>query len=147
VLPGMLARGSGRIVNVSSGAGFAAWPMLSAYTVSKAALYRLSENLAAETRQHGVHVFAINPGLVRTTMSERGLSSVEPSIATFFEGAFANGHDIPPERAARLVVYLASGQADGLSGRYVDVDADVREMVASAGHIEERDLYVLRQRE
>jgi NAD(P)-dependent dehydrogenase (short-subunit alcohol dehydrogenase family) len=53
VLPGMLSRRRGRIVNVSSGAGFAAWPMLSAYVVSKAALFRLSENLAAETRGHG----------------------------------------------------------------------------------------------
>jgi NAD(P)-dependent dehydrogenase (short-subunit alcohol dehydrogenase family) len=52
-LPGMLTRRRGRIVNVSSGAGFAAWPMLSAYVVSKAALFRLSENLAAETRGHG----------------------------------------------------------------------------------------------
>ena len=147
VLPSMLARGSGRIVNVSSGAGFAAWPMMSAYTVSKAGLYRLSENLAAETRQHGVHVFAIDPGFVRTTMTERGLSSVEPTIARLFEGRFANGEDIPPDRAASLVVYLASGQADVLSGRYMDVDADVKQMVANVGHIEERDLYVLRQRE
>jgi 3-oxoacyl-[acyl-carrier protein] reductase len=73
VLPGMLARGHGRIVNVSSGAGFAAIPMLSAYVMSKTALYRLSENLAAETRGHGVMVFAIDPGLVRTAMSESAL--------------------------------------------------------------------------
>lgn len=53
VLPGMLTRGHGRIINVASGAGFAAIPMLSAHAVSKAALYRLSENLATETRGHG----------------------------------------------------------------------------------------------
>jgi NAD(P)-dependent dehydrogenase (short-subunit alcohol dehydrogenase family) len=74
VLPGMLTRGHGRIVNVSSGVGFAAIPMLSAYVVSKTALYRLSENLAAETRGQGVMVFAIDPGLVRTAISESALS-------------------------------------------------------------------------
>lgn len=147
VRPSMLARGRGRIVNVSSGAGFAAFPMLSAYAVSKAGLYRLTENLAAETRQHAAHVFAMDPGLVRTAMSEGALSSVEPSVATFFEGAFGRGQDVAPEKAARLVVYLASGQADARSGRYVDVHADVQQMVANAGDIEERDLYVLRQRE
>lgn len=70
VLPLMVERGHGRVVNVSSAAGFGVIPMISSYVVSKAALYRLTEALAAETRDHGVGVFAINPGLVRTTMSE-----------------------------------------------------------------------------
>lgn len=82
----MLSRGHGRIVNVSSGAGFAAVPMLSAYAVSKAGLYRFSENLAAETRGHGVMVFAVNPGLVRTAMSESALACGEPSIERWVQG-------------------------------------------------------------
>jgi NAD(P)-dependent dehydrogenase (short-subunit alcohol dehydrogenase family) len=147
VLPGMLTRRRGRIVNVSSGAGFAAWPMLSAYVVSKAALFRLSENLAAETRGHGVMVFAIDPGLVRTGMSESGLSCGEPSIEEFFKDAFASHEDVSAELAATLVVYLASGAADVLSGRYIFASEDVRQMVARAGEIEEQDLYVLRERE
>jgi NAD(P)-dependent dehydrogenase (short-subunit alcohol dehydrogenase family) len=147
VLPGMLARRRGRIVNVSSGAGFAAWPMVSSYAVSKAALFRLSENLAVETRGQGVHVFAIDPGLVRTAMSEGAMSCGDPSVEQAFQSWFASGADGPPERAARLVAYLASGSADVLSGRYVSVDADVQQMVANAGDIAERDLYVLRQRE
>jgi NAD(P)-dependent dehydrogenase (short-subunit alcohol dehydrogenase family) len=146
VLPGMLSRGHGRIVNVSSGAGFAAWPMVSAYSVSKAALYRLSENLAAETREHGVAVFAISPGLVRTAMSESGLSCGEPSVEQFFTDLFANQEDVPADVAATLVVYLASGAADVLSGRNLDVFDDVAQMVARAAEIEEHDLYVLRQR-
>jgi len=64
VLPGMVRSGHGRIVNVSTSAGFAAVPMLSAYVVSKAALYRLTENLAAGTRGCGVKVFALSPGLM-----------------------------------------------------------------------------------
>jgi NAD(P)-dependent dehydrogenase (short-subunit alcohol dehydrogenase family) len=147
VLPGMLSRGHGRIVNVSSGAGLAAVPMQSAYAVSKAALYRLSENLAAETRGHGVMVFAIIPGLVRTTMSEAALSCGEPSIEQWFKDAFANQDDVSAEVAATLVVYLASGAADVLSGRNIHASDDVAQLVARAAEIEKHDLYVLRERE
>ena len=111
----MLTRQRGRIVNVSSGAGCAAIPMLSAYAVSKAALYRLSENLAAETRGHGVMVFAIDPGLVRTAMSESALSCGEPGIEQWFTDAFASQEDVSTEPAATLVVDLASGAADVLT--------------------------------
>jgi NAD(P)-dependent dehydrogenase (short-subunit alcohol dehydrogenase family) len=147
VLPGMLARGHGRIVNVSSGAGFEAWPMLSAYAVSKAALYRLSENIAAETRGQGVAVFAINPGFVRTAMTEWGLICGEPSVEQEYTEWFANHEDVSAEVPARLVVHLASGAADVLSGRNIDVSDDVAQMVARAAEIQEHDLYVMRQRE
>jgi NAD(P)-dependent dehydrogenase (short-subunit alcohol dehydrogenase family) len=147
VLPGMLARGHGRIVNVSSGVGLTAIPMLSAYVVSKTALYRLSENLAAETRGHGVMVFAIDPGLVRTAISESALSCGEPSIEQWFTDAFASQQDVPAESAATLVVYLASGAADVLSGRNIDVSGDVAQMVARAAEIERQNLYVLRERQ
>ncbi len=146
VLPGMLTRRRGRIVNVSSGAGFAALPMLSAYAVSKAALYRLTENLAAETREHGVMVFTVNPGLVRTAMSESALDCGEPSIEQWFADAFASQAEVPAESAASLVVYLASGAADALSGRYIPATGDVAAMAARADEIQEHDLYVLRPR-
>ncbi len=147
VLPGMLTRGHGRIVNVSSGVGLTVIPMLSAYVVSKTALYRLSENLAAETRGHGVMVFAIDPGLVRTAISESALSCGEPSIEQWFTGAFARQKDVSAESAGTLVAYLASGAADALSGRNIDLSSDVAQMVARAAEIQQRDLYVLRERE
>ena len=147
VLPSMLSRGHGRIVNVPSAAGLAAIPMMSAYAVSKAALYRLSENIAAETRGHGVMVFAIIPGLVRTAMSESALSCSEPSIQQWFKDAFANQEDVSAESAATLVAYLASGAADALSGRYISATDDVAQMVSRADQIEDQDLYVLRGRQ
>src|SRR5215831_4084650 len=146
VLPGMLARGHGRIVNVSSAAGFEAWPMLSAYAVSKAALYRLSENIAAETRGQGVAVFAISPGFVRTEMTEHGLTCGDPSIEQQYADWFAKHEDVPAQMSANLVVHLASGAADVLSGRNIDVSDDVAQMVARAAEIQENDLYVMRQR-
>lgn len=146
VLPGMLARGHGRIINVSASPGLAAIPMLSAYVVSKTALYRLTENLAAETRGHGVMVFAVTPGLVRTAISEAALSCGEPGIAQWFKDAFANEADVSAEVPAALVVQLASGAADVLSGRNIPASDDVAQLVARKAEIEEEDLYVLRER-
>src|SRR5205085_189414 len=64
VLPCMLARGRGRIVSVASHAGAYRWPQMSAYAVSKAAVIKLTENLAAETRGRGIAAFAVHPGLL-----------------------------------------------------------------------------------
>ena len=69
VLTGMTGRGHGRIVNVASGAGIEGPPFVSAYVVSKAAVIRLSEELAMETEQYGVAVFAIDPGWMLTAMT------------------------------------------------------------------------------
>src|SRR5205807_4095835 len=66
VLPGMIRRGGGRIVNVASGAGTYAIPDMSAYVASKTALIRLSEQLALEAGPFGVKVFAIRPGVARS---------------------------------------------------------------------------------
>jgi NAD(P)-dependent dehydrogenase (short-subunit alcohol dehydrogenase family) len=147
VLPGMLARGHGRIVNVSTSAGLAAIPMLSAYVVSKTALYRFTENLAAETRGQGVKVFAVTPGLVRTAITEAALSSGEPSIEQWFNHALANQEDVPVDVPAALVVRLASGAADVLSGRNIRASDDLAQLAARLAEIEEQDLYVLRERQ
>jgi NAD(P)-dependent dehydrogenase (short-subunit alcohol dehydrogenase family) len=139
VLPGMLARRQGRIVNVASGAGTRAIPDLSAYVTSKAALIRLTENLAAEVRGAGVCVFAIQPGTVRTAMAEEARRLL-PWLAEVFE----RGQDVPPERAGRLVVYLASGRADRLSGRFLAVEWDVEGLVRRAGQLAGSDALTLR---
>jgi NAD(P)-dependent dehydrogenase (short-subunit alcohol dehydrogenase family) len=68
-LPLMRARRQGRIINVASGAGLQAMPLLSAYNVGKTALIRLSETLALEAAGDGITVFAFDPGTVRTPMN------------------------------------------------------------------------------
>jgi NAD(P)-dependent dehydrogenase (short-subunit alcohol dehydrogenase family) len=146
VLPRMVERGHGRIVNVSSGVGLVVWPMVSSYVVAKAALYRLTEALDAETREHGVRLFVMNPGLVRTRLVEDAMSAGEPSVEKTFLDMFDAGLESPPERAAAMVVHLASGRADVLSGRCLDVSDDLPDMVARAAEIEELDLYAMRLR-
>jgi NAD(P)-dependent dehydrogenase (short-subunit alcohol dehydrogenase family) len=124
VLPGMLARGGGRIVNVSSHAALAPWPKSSAYAVSKAALHHLTENLAAETRGRRVWVFTLLPGLVRTAMLDAGLHCGVPGIEEMFRDRLDRGADIPAERVAELVVRIAAGEADRLSGGRIDAQED-----------------------
>lgn len=74
VLPAMIRRRSGTIVNVESYAGIRAsmggGVAGTAYPVSKAALVRSTDTLAASVDEHGVRVFSISPGLVRTAMAE-----------------------------------------------------------------------------
>jgi short-subunit dehydrogenase len=66
LLPSMIARGFGRIVNVASTAGVAALPAGTMYSAAKTMLVRFSESLAKEVAPHGVHVTAICPGLTAT---------------------------------------------------------------------------------
>jgi len=70
VLPGMLARGSGRILNVASGAGFFAVPRVAAYAATKAYVVSLSESLAYELRGTGVSVTCLCPWPTRSGIQE-----------------------------------------------------------------------------
>lgn len=147
VLPEMIARRSGRIVNIASGGGATMMPMFSAYITSKTALIRFSECLAAEVREHGVSVFAMGPGTVRTDMSEQSLNSPEGRRwLPWFRAIFDEGRDLPAERPAALLVALASGKADALSGRFLVPGDDLDRLVAQAGEIAREKLYSLEVR-
>jgi NAD(P)-dependent dehydrogenase (short-subunit alcohol dehydrogenase family) len=130
VLPGMVERGRGRIVNTGSGASYLPSAGSPSYGASKAALGRFSELLAGQVAEHGVAVFVFSPGLVRTEMTE----------------AFGdNAPWTPPELAPRLVRVLASGRADKLAGRYIHAEHDdIEDLIKRADEIAERDLNAIR---
>lgn len=133
VVPGMIARGRGRIVNVSSGVGTRAYDFLSAYCVGKTALIRLTESVASEVAKRGVRVFSISPGMVRTDMNRQIMA--HPKSAEWFPWAgetLAKGKDFPPEASVRLVLRLASGEGDALSGRHISVADDLDALIARA---------------
>jgi NAD(P)-dependent dehydrogenase (short-subunit alcohol dehydrogenase family) len=124
VLPGMMARRRGRIINVATLAGPAAISCSPAYVTSKAAMMRLSEILAAESKAYSIGVFAIYPGLMRTAMSEYGLISPERQMWwPWYCRMSEQGLDVAAEDAARLVLWLASGEADAFSGRFFNLTA------------------------
>jgi NAD(P)-dependent dehydrogenase (short-subunit alcohol dehydrogenase family) len=143
-LPGMIARRRGCIVSLASGGGATMMPYFSAYVTAKTALIRFSECLAHEVREHGIAVFAMGPGTVRTAMSEHSLHSPEGRRwLPWFADIFTEGRDLPPERPAALLSALASGKYDALSGRFVTPADDLDRLLGEAAEIERRKLYAL----
>src|SRR5438105_7889697 len=144
VLPGMVRRRTGRVVVVSSYAANGPGPWSSAYASGKAALLRFADSLAAEVADAGLAVFAITPGFVRTELVQRVARS-EAGLRWLPE--LAKREDtLEPERAGRLVAELATGRADGLSGRFLHVLDDLDDLIRRAGELRRDDLYALRLR-
>ena len=152
VLPSMVRRGAGRIISLVSNAGVQRWPTCSGYSVSKAAVIKLVENLSFETKRHGIKVFAYHPGLVAAGLGEQALNlravagTPADRASSWIRNEFAAGRFVSPERAAEFLVALASGAADSLSGRYLTVFDNLQELQARAQEILEGDLLTLRLR-
>lgn len=145
VLPGMVARRRGRIVNMASGAGTMCAPFFSSYVTGKTALIRFSECLALEYKPHGVSVFSISPGTVRTAMSEYSLLSPEgQKWLPWFRRIFDENIIVPAERSAHLVLELASGRADSLSGSFLTIYDDLDKLIKNADSIDQQTLYSLK---
>ena len=127
-LPSMLERRAGRVVNVASNAARRPSPNNAAYGAAKAAILSLTESLAVSLEGSGVSVFAISPGYVKTAMTERLLELQEE------RGWFPHlvGREtLDPALASQLVLELASGKADRLSGGYFHALDDLDELLAT----------------
>ena len=151
VLPGMLARRQGRIINMASVAGLQALPAGSAYCLSKAAVIRFTESLALDHSEQGIQAFAIHPGNVRTAMLNYVAESDEvkqraPIIQGWVQEMYQAGNDTPIDRSVELMLFLTSGKADALSGRYLDVDVDLDVVLQQIETIQRDDWYTLRLR-
>jgi len=133
VIPGMIERRRGRIVITASGAAYLPGSKSSAYSSSKAAVTRFGETLALQLEPHEIPVFPISPGLVRTEMTEGAFSDDAPWTS--------------PEAAPELVLALASGRFDALSGRYLHAEHDPPEQLEQrVGAILRDDLNSIRLR-
>jgi NAD(P)-dependent dehydrogenase (short-subunit alcohol dehydrogenase family) len=129
VIPGMLERGSGRIVITGSGAAYLPGASSTPYPTSKAAVCRYGETLANELRGR-IPVFHISPGLVKTELTS---------------WASDDAPWTPPELAPQLVHVLASGRADALAGRYIHAEHDdIEDLIARSDELLENDLNAIR---
>ena len=132
VVPWMVLRDRGRIVNIASGMSVRARPEYSAYSVAKTGLMRLTEALEGALEGTEVHAFDVSPGVVDTAMTR------SMAIWRGFE------EWTPAERVVELVGAIAEGQLDQWSGRLLRAGAD--ELDAVRGLVPEGDARRLRLR-
>jgi 3-hydroxybutyrate dehydrogenase len=123
VLPGMIERGSGRIVNVASTAGLKGYPYVTAYCAAKHALVGLTRALAAETATRGVTVNAVCPGYTDTELVRDSITRVADKTGRARTDVLADyvrdapiGRLIRPEEVAAAVLYLCSPEAAAVTG-------------------------------
>ncbi|TQL03616.1 SDR family oxidoreductase [Cellulomonas sp. SLBN-39] len=132
VLPGMLARGSGRVLNVNSGSGHRAQPTYTGYTISKGALARFTTQLDHQYRDAGIRVLDLAPGVVATAMT--AAMPVHAGRTAWTD----------PADVAALALGFAAGDLDDLSGRFVragvDTVASLREHAAAIVDADARTL-------
>jgi len=134
VLPDMISRRKGVIVNIGSYVGIRATPEDIPYSTSKAALVRFTDGLAASVEKYGICVFLLSPGMVRTRMTRE-----IPGIDKMSDIVWSQ-----PEATANTVLRLACGEGKMLSGRFIHIDDDFDELVRESGRIRKENLYTLR---
>jgi 3-oxoacyl-[acyl-carrier protein] reductase len=120
VVPGMIDRGAGRVINLNSGAGAMDREVYSAYCAAKAGLFRLTGNLHLAGFARGLRSFELSPGTVRTDMT-----ASMPMHATRTDWA-------RPEWLVDLVVAVARGQLDAWSGCFLRTGVDTVESLTKA---------------
>lgn len=128
VLPKMIDRGSGKIINISSVAGRMAYALRAPYAVSKWGLIGLTRTLAQEVGPHNIQVNAILPGptageRMQRVIDERAEEMRLPAteVEQQYVGATALKRMVDPEHVAATVVFLASRDSDTITGQSIEV--------------------------
>jgi NAD(P)-dependent dehydrogenase (short-subunit alcohol dehydrogenase family) len=120
VLPGMVERGRGAIVNVSSLAGILCLPGRVSYAASKAALISLTKTLALECAKSGVRVNAICPSWADTNFIAARMS--QPELRAQVEASIPIGRVASPDEIADVVMFLLSPASRYMTGSALVVD-------------------------
>jgi len=127
VVPGMIAAGGGKIVNVCSVLSELARPEAGAYATSKAALKMLTQCMCAEWAQHGIQANGLGPGYVKTDLSER-LSSA-PEFNAWLTARTPAGRWGEPSDLEGAIVFLAAPASDFVNGHVLYVDGGLLAVV------------------
>ena len=143
----MKKSGCGKIINISGGGATGPRPYFSAYAVSKAAVVRLTETVAKEVEPYNICINAIAPGAMNTRLCE-DIISAGNAVGKEYEDAMArkqNGGD-SMERPAELSVFLASCEADKITGRLISAKWDKWNILPDhTDELAKSDVYTLRR--
>lgn len=110
VVPGMIAAGYGKIVNIAALAGLVGKANMGAYSASKSALMRLTESMSAELRDKGINVNCILPSIIDTPQNRAAMPEADPA------------RWVSPEALAEVVMFLASERARAIHGAAIPVN-------------------------
>jgi len=109
VIPRLLKQGNGKIINIASRAALSGDAHHSAYSVSKTAVVRLTESMAAELKNAGINVNCIMPGMIDTPQNRAAMPDADFSKW------------VSPEAIADVILFLASDGARAISGAAIPV--------------------------
>jgi NAD(P)-dependent dehydrogenase (short-subunit alcohol dehydrogenase family) len=109
VIPHMLQQGSGRIVNVAARAALKGGAKMAAYSLSKSAVVRLTESMAAELKKEGINVNCVLPGTIDTPQNRQAMPNAD------------HNRWVKPEAIADVILFLASDAARAVQGAAIPV--------------------------
>ncbi len=120
VLPHMLKKGKGKIINVASIAGLVGFEGLAPYCASKGGIIAMSKAMAVEYADKNINVNVIAPGVIKTEMTKEMLA--DDQTKKWMEGATPNSRLGEPEDIANGAIYLASDESNFVNGEVLVID-------------------------
>ena len=148
VIPHFKKAGHGKIIVLSGGGATNPLPNISSYAASKAAVVRLAETLAEELKPFRVDVNAIAPGALKTRFVNQVLEAGPEKVGKEFfakNKKWSEEGAAPLELGARLAVYLASAESNGITGKLISAQWDPWEKLHEFKTDLSHDIYTLRR--
>lgn len=147
LIPLMLPRRKGNIINLSGGGATSARPRFSAYAAAKTSLVRFTETLAKELLPFGIRANAVAPGVMNTEMLQQILSAGPEQVGAEYDALMKRGEGTDSRaKAAALIAFLISDESVGITGRLLSAVWDpLDKIMAHAAELDGSDIYTLRR--